>query len=772
MISMRILCVFLCLNLAWAQDGESSFEKGRVQECVGPRIVEHMSQSTCQYEKNWPICADDDWGTKCPSGMQGLIDETDQDYGHRIDKIKKLLAENQNNYKKSNRIVCETINAKPNLDSARVKTDETYGHVSGELRRRIVTLKQRVVTQVNRIKALQNSIQEQVVEMKRLEVDIDIKIRACKGTCARSFDYQVDKSYDNIQKQLTQANSINLPELQTITLSTLKMRPLKDSNVPELKHKPLPEMQALNIINNIRQMQVVLERPETDTTPSRGDSFYHLAESRGDGPSHTSKLVTPTHGRETISLGDKTSSTVRRCTKTTTRKFVTGPDGPREEVVEKMVSSDGSDCSYLQGGADIGGDGSTYHVGGEGSTYHVGGTDGFHKLERLFPELESFFTPDSPSSANRHFAGSTSISTSSRVTGTGSSHLGTAASSQAGTSYGGKDKFTDLGEEEEDDFGGLHLQPSGFPSGSASHSKTVVTSSSSSFNKGGSTFETKSLKTREITEQLGGVQHDQSAEDTPDFQARSFRPSRVKQRTASTGKDCDDIRQKHTFGAKSGIFKIKPAGSNKVLSVYCDQETTLGGWLLIQQRMDGSVNFNRTWQDYKRGFGSVDGRGRGELWLGNENIHLLTQNDTLLRVELEDWDGNAVYAEYIVQVGSEAEGYALAVSSYEGTAGDALIAGWLEEGTEYTSHARMRFSTFDRDQDRWEESCAEVYGGGWWYNSCQAANLNGIYYLGGHYDPRYNIPYEIENGVVWLPFRASDYSLKIVRMKIRPIETL
>ncbi|XP_009949963.1 PREDICTED: fibrinogen alpha chain, partial [Leptosomus discolor] len=681
-------------------------------------------------------------GTKCPSGcrMQGLIDETDQDYSHRIDKIKKLLLENQNNYKKSNRIIVETINViKPDLDSAQ-HVDETYNHVSGELRQRIVTLKQRVVTQLNRIKALQSSIQEQVVEMKRLEVDIDIKIRACKGSCGRSFDYQVDKeSYDNIQKQLTQANSINLhPELQTTTLSTLKMRPLKDLNVPEhFKQKLLPEMQALNIINNIRQMQAVLERAETDTNPSRGDSMYHVAESRGDGPSHTSKLITPIHGRETLSLGDKTSSTVHRCTKTTTTKFITGPDGPREEVVEKMVSSDGSDCSYLQGAGN---------VGGEGSMYHVGGTEGFHKLERLFPELESFFTPDSPSTASRQFGGSSSISTSSRVTGTGSSHLGIGVSSHSGTG-----KFGDLAEEEEDDFGGL--QPSGFPSGSASHSKTVVTSSSSSFNKGGSTFETKSLKTREVSEQLGGVQHDQSAEDTPDFQARSFRPSGVKRRRANTGKDCDDIRQKHTFGTKSGIFKIKPAGSNKVLSVYCDQETTLGGWLLIQQRMDGSVNFNRTWQDYKRGFGSVDGRGRGEFWLGNENIHLLTQNDTLLRVELEDWDGNAVYAEYIIQVGSEAEGYALAVSSYEGTAGDALMAGWMEEGTEYTSHAQM-------------------YGGGWWYNSCQAANLNGIYYLGGHYDPRYNIPYEIENGVVWLPFRASDYSLKIVRMKIKPIETL
>ncbi|XP_009478301.2 fibrinogen alpha chain [Pelecanus crispus] len=761
MISMRILCVFLCLNLAWAQGEETAFEKEGAG-VRGPRIVDHISQSTCHYEKNWPICADDDWGTKCPSGcrMQGLIDETDQDYNHRIDKIKNLLAENQNNYKKSNQIIVTTINGvKPNLDSAQ-QLDETYGHVSGELRRRIITLKQRVVTQVNRIKALQSSIQEQVVEMKRLEVDIDIKIRACKGSCARGFDYQVDKeSYDNIQKQLTQANSIDLhPELQTMSLSTLKMRPLKDSTVPEhFKHKPLPEMQALNIINNMRQMQAVLERSETDTNPSRGDNLYHKTEPRGDGPAHTGKFVTPTHGRETISLGDKTSSTVRRCTKTTTTKLVTGPDGPREEVVEKVVSSDGSDCSHLQG---------VEHGGGEGSMYHVGGTDDFHKLDRLFPELGSFFTPDSPSTGNRHLGGSTS-----HVTVTGSSHLSTGVSSHSGA-YGGKDKFTDLGEEEQDDFGRLHLQPPGLSSGIAGHSRTVMTSTSSSFDKGGSAFETKSLKTREITEQLGGLQHDQSAEDTPDFQARSFRASGVKQRTASTGKDCDDIRQKHTFGAKSGIFKIKPAGSNKVLSVYCDQETTLGGWLLIQQRMDGSVNFNRTWQDYKRGFGSVDGRGQGEFWLGNENIHLLTQNDTLLRVELEDWDGNAVYAEYIIQVGSEAEGYALAVSSYEGTAGDALITGWLEEGTEYTSHAQMQFSTFDRDQDRWEESCAEMYGGGWWYNSCQAANLNGIYYLGGHYDPRYNIPYEIENGVVWLPFRASDYSLKIVRMKIRPIETL
>lgn len=234
--------------------------------------------------------------------------------------------------------------------------------------------------------------------------------------------------------------------------------------------------------------------------------------------------------------------------------------------------------------------------------------------------------------------------------------------------------------------------------------------------------------------------------------------------------DCDDIRQKHSSGAKSGIFKIRPEGSTKVLSVYCDQDTQLGGWILIQQRQDGSVNFNRTWQDYKNGFGSVDAGGKGEVWLGNENIHLLTQKDTILRIELEDWSGEKVYAEYNIQLGSEAEGFTLKVSQYEGTAGDALIEGSKEDG-EYTSHINMKFSTYDRDSDKWEENCAEMYGGGWWYNNCQASNLNGIYYIGGQYDPRNNFPYEIENGVVWVPFKAADYSLKTVRMKMRPVET-
>ncbi len=126
-------------------------------------------------------------------------------------------------------------------------------------------------------------------------------------------------------------------------------------------------------------------------------------------------------------------------------------------------------------------------------------------------------------------------------------------------------------------------------------------------------------------------------------------------------KDCAELYK--SGKQNSGVFTIDPDGSN-AFDVFCDQTTVGGGWTVFQKRQDGSVNFYRGWDDYKRVFGNLS----GEFWLGLEKIHRLTSSGQYkLRVDLEDFAGNTAYAEYdSFGVASEGNKYYLSVESFSG----------------------------------------------------------------------------------------------------------
>ena len=88
---------------------------------------------------------------------------------------------------------------------------------------------------------------------------------------------------------------------------------------------------------------------------------------------------------------------------------------------------------------------------------------------------------------------------------------------------------------------------------------------------------------------------------------------------------------------------------------------------------NGSVDFYLGWESYKSGFGNLN----GEFWLGNENLHRLTSaNEVILRVDLEDFDGDIRYAEYSTfQVADEEDKYRVVIEGHNGTAGDTLSGG-------------------------------------------------------------------------------------------------
>ncbi|KAL7395828.1 hypothetical protein ABVT39_024031 [Epinephelus coioides] len=223
-----------------------------------------------------------------------------------------------------------------------------------------------------------------------------------------------------------------------------------------------------------------------------------------------------------------------------------------------------------------------------------------------------------------------------------------------------------------------------------------------------------------------------------------------------------DCAQLFSSGFRSsGVYTITPLGSPGPVRAYCDMSDG-GGWIVIQRRLDGTERFNRSWAEYKDGFGDVD----AEFWLGNDNLHYITtQGNYSLRIILGDFYGSNRYAEYEnFQVANEKDHYRLTFGSYVGTAGDALSGNYEVGVSHWASHQSIKFSTYDKDNDNYKGNCAQEDKGGWWFNRCHSAHLNGLYYSRGHYSA------VTDDGIVWYTWRGWWYSLKTSIMKLRPTD--
>ena len=68
------------------------------------------------------------------------------------------------------------------------------------------------------------------------------------------------------------------------------------------------------------------------------------------------------------------------------------------------------------------------------------------------------------------------------------------------------------------------------------------------------------------------------------------------------------------------------------MMVYCDLSTANTGWIVIQRRVDATTSFDRSWTDYKRGFGNIT----HNYWMGLDNIHKLAGpgRGAKLRIEM------------------------------------------------------------------------------------------------------------------------------------------
>ena len=148
-----------------------------------------------------------------------------------------------------------------------------------------------------------------------------------------------------------------------------------------------------------------------------------------------------------------------------------------------------------------------------------------------------------------------------------------------------------------------------------------------------------------------------------------------------------------------------------------------GGWTVILRRnasVTQQVNFTRTWDDYKHGFGDLN----TEFWYGLNNIHCLTSKQQVdLRIEIKygHSETQLIYNyKYFVVDGPEDK--------------FTLHIGQLKQpspGRDNMIYNNGRsFSTYDEDNDGGSINCAQSsvhvhggHGGGWWFGHCSYSVL-------------------------------------------------
>nr|KAG5690152.1 hypothetical protein BaRGS_013609 [Batillaria attramentaria] len=129
-----------------------------------------------------------------------------------------------------------------------------------------------------------------------------------------------------------------------------------------------------------------------------------------------------------------------------------------------------------------------------------------------------------------------------------------------------------------------------------------------------------------------------------------------------------------------------------------------------------------------------------------DNIHLLTtaRNQTL-RVDLEDFDNNTVYAEY----------------RFFAIDGPDFFYRLHVDGDSLAYHNNRPFTTHDSDHDSSSSgNCAVDWRGAWWYIDCHHSNLNGPYLTSAQQT--------LGKSISWWHWKKAFIALKHVEMKIRP----
>ncbi|XP_052260877.1 fibrinogen C domain-containing protein 1-like [Dreissena polymorpha] len=131
-------------------------------------------------------------------------------------------------------------------------------------------------------------------------------------------------------------------------------------------------------------------------------------------------------------------------------------------------------------------------------------------------------------------------------------------------------------------------------------------------------FKDASMQVKSLIERMGALM-DNFTSHVTQYVSRVQSDMRTLQGVCKTRSTTNDVNPKPTSCDdvdKSGVHTIYPYFKPSGLAVYCeiDQDKAC---LVIQRRKFGTVDFDRSWEEYKTGFGNLSGG-----FLARERVYL------------------------------------------------------------------------------------------------------------------------------------------------------
>ncbi|XP_012935327.1 ryncolin-1-like [Aplysia californica] len=128
-----------------------------------------------------------------------------------------------------------------------------------------------------------------------------------------------------------------------------------------------------------------------------------------------------------------------------------------------------------------------------------------------------------------------------------------------------------------------------------------------------------------------------------------------------------------------------------------------------QRRVNGRVDFERSWADYRMGFGDP----HGDYWLGLDDMADLTRRgDQELRIDFPFKGKNYTFTYFPFRVAPLQNNFRLGLGSHR-----------VDDF--YRVHNGAVFSTWDNDNSG---GCSKNdYKTGWWFVRCHQVCLNGVW---------------------------------------------